>query len=119
MTTKRQIIEAIKNNTVLNDHLDENAIDCLYNEDLDADIDLDTFRDDAQTYINESVQIIYYSNAIEYLKENDASLRESIEIAAEFCTPLESITSELLATLLVQRDCENALCEIISELEGE
>lgn len=45
-------------------------------------------------------EVIYYSTAIQYLLKNDASLRESIEIAMEYGYELNSIDSELLATLL-------------------
>ena len=48
--------------------------------------------------------VIYYANAIEYLKENDQSLNESIEIAKEYGYELDSINSELLASLLQSRN---------------
>lgn len=46
------------------------------------------------------VEGIYFSNAIEYLKENDASLMESMELARDFGYTTENITSEILASLL-------------------
>tara|TARA_R110002020_G_scaffold283961_1_gene499590 strand:+ start:299 stop:679 length:381 start_codon:yes stop_codon:yes gene_type:complete len=52
-------------------------------------------------YFNE--EVIYYSNAIEYLKENDASLSESLEIAEEYGCTLENINSEVLASLHASR----------------
>lgn len=118
MKTKKEIIEAIKENALLNDHLDENALSCLYDAQPDDEIDLDTFRGEAEQYIYESVQIIYYHHAIDYLKENDPSLMESIEIAGEFCTPLENINSEFLASILLQRNCQDELSSIISDLEA-
>ena len=46
------------------------------------------------------VEIIYYSNAIDYLKENDPSLRESIAIAMEYWyNTYENTNSEFLASL--------------------
>ena len=48
--------------------------------------------------------VIYYANAIEYLKENDQSLNESIEIAKEYGYELDSINSELLASLLQSKN---------------
>jgi len=44
--------------------------------------------------------VIYYSNAIDYLKEYDPSLNESLEIANEYGYQLQNINSELLASLL-------------------
>lgn len=45
------------------------------------------------------VDIIYYSEAIKYLAENDASLRESIELAIEYGYELSSLNSEVLASI--------------------
>lgn len=61
------------------------------------------------------IEVIYYSNAIEYLKKNDPSLRESLEIASELGYTIENINSELLAALLAS---QNAI-ENFSKLESE
>ena len=45
-------------------------------------------------------EVIYYSNAIEYLRENDPSLRESLEIASEYGYEVKNLNSEVLASLL-------------------
>jgi hypothetical protein len=45
------------------------------------------------------IDIIYYSKAIKYLTENDASLSESIELAVDMGYELENVNSELLASL--------------------
>lgn len=58
------------------------------------------------------IEIIYYSNAINYLKENDASLHESIEIALEYGYELKSINSELLASLLASRNARYEFSEL-------
>lgn len=49
------------------------------------------------------IEIIYYSNAIDYLKNNDCSLTDSIEIALEYGYELKDINSEILASLLASR----------------
>ena len=84
--------------------------------------------DDLETYlqdINESNQItdtgvIYYHNAMEYLKENDPSLNDSIEIALEMGYELKQINSELLASLLKSQnnanDYQTFVAEVIKEL---
>ena len=80
--------------------------------------DVNDLFEDLQTngYFNE--EIIYYSNAINYLKENDASLSESLEIAAEFGYTTENLNSELLATLHASQKKENTFYEDIApELE--
>ena len=85
--------------------------------DLIDDLDkfLDNLLENCQTRIYEQ-DIIYHYNAIEYLKENDASLQESLGIAAEFGFLLENLTSETLATLLYQRRQSELLYEDIELL---
>ena len=58
-----------------------------------------------------NVDIIYYSKAIEYLKNNDASLSESIEIATEYGYTLENINSETLASLHASQQRMNKFWE--------
>ena len=72
------------------------------------------------------IDIIYYSNAIEYLKQNDPSLRESMEIAQEYGYEPKSINSELLASLLASQNAREEFYELqdkindfFSELETE
>ena len=45
------------------------------------------------------VEVIYYSNACDYLKNNDNSFRDSIEIAVDMGYSIENLNSELLASL--------------------
>ena len=78
----------------------------------------DEIRDELQDngFFNED--IIYYYNAIEYLKENDTSLCESLELAAEMGYQTENINSELLASLHASRKKENDFYEFVyPELE--
>ena len=67
--------------------------------------------------INEQ-EIIYYSNAIDYLSKNDASLNESMNIANDLGYEASNINSELLATLLYQQNLQADLWDIIEELEN-
>ena len=64
------------------------------------------------------VDIIYYYKAMEYLKEHDPSLSESIEIATEYGYNLENINSETLASLHASRKKEDDFYEFVApELE--
>ena len=72
-------------------------------------VDIDSIdENDAFTSIYEMIEendgfnceVIYYSNAIKYLQENDPSLRESLEIAAELGYEVKNLNSEVLASLL-------------------
>lgn len=55
-----------------------------------------------------NIEIIYYSKALEYLEEHDASLKYCLSLAADNGYETKDISSELLATLLAS---ENALQE--------
>ena len=44
--------------------------------------------------------VIYYSNAINYLMENDPSLVDSMELASDYGYELANVTSEILASIL-------------------
>lgn len=73
-----------------------------------TDIDYENVFDSIYTAIDENngfnIEIIYYSNAIEYLKLHDNSLMKSIEIALDFGYELKNINSELLASLLASQN---------------
>ena len=75
--------------------------------------------DDFREYIVDSIlnfEIIYYSEAIEYLKENDNSLTRCLEIADEQGFEVSKLNSEILATLLYQDKLYNELWEIEEEI---
>lgn len=73
----------------------------------------DTYEE-ANDYCLEQ-DIIYYSKAMNYLMENDFSLRESIEMCVDMGYDLENINSELLASVHYQ----DALLQSIEEVEVE
>ena len=119
MVTLLQLKEALKEYDTLASELDLNALDATYSLESDnCEVDLDSFQSDDQSYIDESVQIIYHANAIDYLAKNDPSLYNSLEIAHEYGFETQSLNSELLASLLLQRECCDELGELINELEG-
>ena len=73
-----------------------------------------------------NVEIIYYSRAMEYLMENDTSLQNSMELAADFGYTPENINSELLASLLASQytmeelyKCEHEITEFFDTLDNE
>jgi len=73
-----------------------------------------------------NVEIIYYSKAMEYLMENDTSLQNSMELAADFGYTPENINSELLASLLASQysmeelyKCEHEITEFFDTLDNE
>ena len=61
-------------------------------------------------------EVTYYSNAIKYLQENDASLMESLEIAAEYGYELKDLNSEILASLLKSQNVRDEFLELRDEI---
>lgn len=62
------------------------------------------------------IEIIYYSNAIKYLSENDPSLVESLEIASEFGYTPDNLNSEILASLLASKLAREEFMELEDEI---
>ena len=87
-------------------------------------IDLDNLYQEGDNFqnfcdkLNDEIfclEMIYYSNSIEYLKENDNSLFESLSIASEYCYDVSDLNSEVLATLLYQKRTTENYYENISD----
>ena len=83
-------------------------------------VDIDAiFKHDAFSSIYEMIEendgfnceVIYYSNAIKYLQENDSSLRESLEIASELGYEVKNLNSEILASLLKSQNVRDEFLE--------
>ena len=61
-------------------------------------------------------EVIYYSNAIKYLQENDPSLNESLEIASDLGYELKNLNSEILASLLKSQNVRDEFLELRDEI---
>lgn len=83
-------------------------------EDINSFDDLYDKLDDCRGF---EVEIIYYSNAMDYLRMHDTSLMCSMEIAQEYGYTLSSINSELLASLLASSVCRDEFMELKSEID--
>lgn len=62
------------------------------------------------------IEIIYYSNAIEFLAKNDPSLHESLEIASDYGFEVKNLNSEILASLLASENARNEFYELEHEI---
>lgn len=62
------------------------------------------------------IDIIYYSNAMEYLKKHDPSLRESLELAFGVGRGINDINSEILASLLASQKASEDFYELEDEI---
>lgn len=89
----------------------------LYTENMSEDVTMDELDDKVHQLISEQ-EVIYYRRAIDYLKQEDQSLAESIELANDMGYDLQSINSELLATLVLQQRLQEAYNELRDELEA-
>jgi hypothetical protein len=81
--------------------------DLYYNEDIYFD-DYDL----AFEYCLER-EIIYYSNAVQYLLDHDTSFNESLILAHDLGFEVENLNSEVLATLHYQDQLINSIEEVI------
>lgn len=61
---------------------------------------IEYIKDHEREIIDSQAETIYYSDAIDYLKENDRTLTESLELAKNAWYDLENLNSCVLATLL-------------------
>ena len=82
--------------------------DYIYSDDEIESIDQDNAFDDMLNLLDDNgafnIEIIYYSNAIEYLTKNDPSLRESLELAGELGYEAKNLNSETLASILASQE---------------
>lgn len=90
-------------------------LDLQYN--YQDDMTFGEFEEAIDTYIRESSDIIYYSKAMEFLKEHDPSLNESLGLASELGYDPSDLNSETLATLLNQQKLFEEWSELSSEIE--
>jgi hypothetical protein len=102
----------------LNDlDIDITITDYVNAEDIDIENAYEYILEALQENGGFNVEIIYFARAMEYLKENDPSLQESLGIADEFGFSLDSLNSETLASLLASRNAEEQFFELQSEID--
>jgi len=109
-----------QNKTLVIDFLTKSVLDIDFNyflsgSEFETVEDIREILDDNQAF---DVEIIYYSTAIEYLKENDNSLCVSLELALDMGYELKNLNSEILASLLASQDTRNDWSELENELES-
>lgn len=112
MKTLEELKTTIKE-IVKNEEIETIIIDNLYL--LDSNTDPDGFIESIEESINEQ-DIVYYSRAMNYLLDNDASLQKSLQLASEYGYKLENLNSETLATLLYQDDLRENLSDLHKDI---
>ena len=95
-------------------------------ENIDLNNPIESIYDQIDDNGGFNIDIIYYSNAIKYLQENDPSLRESLAIANELGFEPKNLNSEILASLLASQnvrndfyDAESKISNFFEELQEE
>jgi len=95
---------------------------------LKSEIDLPYFADEQHESFEDfeeaiqdgngfDIEIIYYSTAIEYLSNNDKSLRESLQLAADMGYEAKNLNSEILASLLASENAREEFAELRTEIQ--
>jgi len=107
---KNRIKEVFENYTLFNSKI---SFYDIFNHDPEG---IEKVREEIETLIYQS-EIIYYSVAMDFLKDYDNSLRESLEIADEYGYYHTDLNSEILATLLLQKYLHNEASDLIEEIE--
>jgi len=109
-------MELTKEQEELLGEIDELGIDATWYFKNEAPADIDECMEYLEERVGE-IEVIYYNRAIEYLAENDPSLQYSMEIAHEYGYTTDKLNSELLATLLKQREASEKLEEYRDQIE--
>ena len=103
-TIEQQIRDFLKDlNSDLLDYIDIDKIDD--NNPFDSIFEM---IDEAGGF---DIDIIYSNDAINYLKENDPSLKESLELATEAGFFIDDLNSVILANLLAHKKASNEFLE--------
>lgn len=113
-----EIVSEINKDYDFNDYV-INYIDKEDLEDIKDFEELEDYINDLNNNNNNEItreEVIYYSNAIEYLAKNDASLLDSLELAEELGYTIKDINSELLASLLKTQENEGEYNNFTEEL---
>jgi hypothetical protein len=90
---------------------------CVEIENIDLENPYDSIYDMIENNNGFDVEIIYYSNAMKYLMNNDNSLIESLEIASELGYTPENLNSEILASLLASQNSRSDFSDLQVEIE--
>ena len=96
--------------------LNDNLINYIDIESIDATDAFNSIYDMIEENDGFNCEVIYYSNAIKYLQENDPSLDESLEIAAGYGYELKNLNSEILASLLKSQNVRDEFSELKEEI---
>jgi predicted nucleic acid-binding Zn-ribbon protein len=113
-TLKNKIEEFLKSLNI--DNLE--ITDFIDIENIDLNNPIESIYDQIDDNGGFNIEIIYYSNAIQYLQKNDPSLNESLNLAAELCYEVKNLNSEILASLLASQNVRNDFYDAESKISN-
>ena len=96
--------------------LNDNIINYVDIDEIDNDDAFDSIYEMIEENDGFNCEVIYYYNAIKYLQENDPSLNESLEIAAELGYEVKNLNSEILASLLKSQNVRDEFLDFRDEI---
>lgn len=112
----------MKTNNEIKDFLSNLSTDIYILDYIDIlDIDINNAYESIYNMIDDNggfdIDIIYSTDAINYLKENDPSLSKSIEIASDLGVSIGAINSSLLASLLASQNVRYSFSQLESQID--
>jgi intracellular sulfur oxidation DsrE/DsrF family protein len=100
----------------ISENLDINIMDYFQDDEIKDILDFDELVEILEEHSAFDIEIIYYAKAIQYLKENDASLHESMELASDMGIETKDLNSELLASILASQNIRNDFWDLQNEI---
>lgn len=110
---RNKLVDLFNNTRYLNEYVCLN--DVLNYNDISTPEELEEFLNERIL----EIEVIYYLNAINILKEEDQSLMESLEQAYELGYTITDVNSGLLASVLIQKRCFDESYDFIEEVRKE
>jgi len=94
-----------------------NILDFINIDEIDMDDPFESIFEMIDDNCGFDVEIIYYTNACDYLKKYDPSFKDSIELAIQYDFNLNSLSSETLASLHASEKTKNDFFDYRQEIE--
>ena len=91
--------------------------DYLDRDDVDWITDVDDIENELENNGAFNIDIIYYSNAMEYLTKHDPSLTISLELALDYGYSVRDLSSKTLASILASALAREKWADLRNEIE--
>lgn len=91
-------------------------LDFIDAEDITEDLTFEDITELIEDNNGFEVEVIYYSAAIDFLKNNDPSLTDSLELASDFGYYPKDLNSEILASILASDILKKDWFELETEI---